>query len=177
MKQFKINKRQILIEKYLPHNFLAEKMILSCLLINSEAIELTSKTIPIKAFYFRNHQEIYRAILFMYKNKLPIDILTLTTFLQENGLLQRIGGVKVLLELINQIPNLIYLEEYIRLVKDKFLRRSLIKLGYEIINSGYITNIPLENLLNNLENELFTLTNEIKIEKLSNTAELLNDLF
>ena len=177
MKQFKINKRQILIEKYLPHNFLAEKMILSCLLINSEAIELTSKTIPIKAFYFRNHQEIYRAILFMYKNELPIDILTLTTFLQENGLLQRIGGVQVLLELINQIPNLIYLEEYIRLVKDKFLRRSLIKLGYEIINSGYITNIPLENLLNNLENELFTLTNEIQIEKLSNSAELLNDLF
>ena len=177
MKQFKINKRQILIEKYLPHNFLAEKMILSCLLINSEAIELTSRTIPTKAFYFRNHQEIYRAILFMYKNELPIDILTLTTFLQENGLLQRIGGVQVLLELINQIPNLIYLEEYIRLVKDKFLRRSLIKLGYEIINSGYITNIPLENLLNNLENELFTLTNEIQIEKLSNSAELLNDLF
>ena len=177
MKQFKINKRQILIEKYLPHNFLAEKMILSCLLISSEAIELTSKTIPIKAFYFRNHQEIYKAIIFMYKNKLPIDILTLTTFLQENGLLQSIGGVKVLLELINQIPNLIYLEEYIRLVKDKFLRRSLIKLGYEIINSGYITNIPLESLLNNLENELFSLTNKIKTEKLSNSAELLNNLF
>ena len=177
MKEFRINKRQILIEKYLPHNFLAEKMILSCLLINSEAIELTLKIIPIKAFYFKNHQEIYKTIIFMYKNKLPIDILTLTTFLQENGLLQRIGGVKVLLELINQIPNLIYLEEYIRLVKEKFLRRSLIKLGYEIINSGYITNIPLENLLNNLENELFTLTNEIKTQKLSSSAELLNSLF
>ena len=177
MKEFQINKRQILIEKYLPHNFLAEKMILSCLLINSEAIELTLKIIPIKAFYFKNHQEIYKAITFMYKNKLPIDILTLTTFLQENGLLQKVGGVKVLLELINQIPNLIYLEEYIRLVKEKFLRRSLIKLGYEIINSGYITNIPLENLLNNLENELFTLTNEIKTQKLSSSTELLNSLF
>ena len=177
MKEFRINKRQILIEKYLPHNFLAEKMILNCLLINSEAIELTLKIVPIQTFYFKNHQEIYKAIIFMYKNKLPIDILTLTTFLQENGLLQKVGGVKVLLELINQIPNLIYLEEYIRLVKEKFLRRLLIKLGYEIINSGYITNIPLENLLNNLENELFTLTNEIKTQKLSSSAELLNSLF
>jgi replicative DNA helicase len=43
--------------------------------------------------------------------------------------------------------NLVYLEEYLRLVKDKFIRRSLIKLGYEAINSGYITNIPLENML------------------------------
>jgi replicative DNA helicase len=177
MEQFRRNKRQILIEKYLPHNFLAEKMILSCLLINSEAIELTLNLIPIKAFYFKNHQEIYKAIIFMHKNKLPIDILTLTTFLQENGLLEKIGGVKVLLELINQIPNLIYLEEYIRLVKEKFLRRSLIKLGYEIINSGYITNITLESLLNNLENELSILTDELKIQKLSSSAELLNSLF
>ncbi len=129
-----IIKEQILIEKYLPHNFLAEKMILSCLIINSEAVELTIKTVPIEAFYFKNHQEIYRAIIFMYKNKLSIDILSLSTFLQENGLLQKIGGMKVLLELITQIPNLIYLQEYIRLVKDKFLRRSVIKFGYKIIN-------------------------------------------
>ena len=172
-----MNKEQILMEKYLPHNFLAEKMILSCLLVNFEAIELTIKVIPIEAFYFKNHQEIYRAILFMYKNKLSIDILSLTTFLQENGLLKKIGGIKVLLELINQIPNLIYLQEYICLVKEKFLRRSLIKFGYKIINSGYITNIPLENILSNLENELFNLTNENKIQKTISSAELLNNMF
>ena len=177
MDQSRLNKKQILIEKYLPHNFLAEKMVLSCLLINSEAIEITLETIPPEAFYFKNHREIYKAIVFMYKNKLPIDILTLTTFLQENGLLQQVGGIKVLLELINQIPNLIYLEEYLRLVKDKFLRRSLIKLGYEIINSSYITNISLENILNNLENELFTINNKIRTQKLSSSAELLNDVF
>jgi replicative DNA helicase len=177
MNQLQMKKRQILVENYLPHNFLAEKTILSCLLINSEAIELTTRTIPAEAFYFKNHQEIYKAIIFMYENKLSIDVLTLTTFLQEKGLLQKIGGIKVLLELINQIPNLIYLEEYIRLVKDKFLKRLLIKLGYEIINSGYISNMPVENILNNLENELFNLTNKIKTQKVSNNAQLLNNIF
>ena len=177
MNQFKIEKKQILVDTYLPHNFLAEKMILSCLLINSEAIELTLTTISFEVFYFKNHQEIYKAIIFMYKNKRPIDILTLNIFLQENGLLQKVGGIQVLLELINQIPNLIYLEEYIRLIKDKFLRRSLIKLGYEIINSSYITNISLETILNNLENEVFHLTNEIKTQKMFSSAQLLNDIF
>jgi replicative DNA helicase len=113
----------------------------------------------------------------MHQNKIPIDILTLTTFLQDNGLLKKIGGIKVLIELINQIPNLVYLEEYLRLVKDKFLRRSLIKLGYEAINSGYITNIPLEKTLNDFENQLFNLTNQIKIQKLSTSGELLNKIF
>jgi replicative DNA helicase len=177
MRQSKFHDEQLLIDKYLPHNFLAEKMILSCLLINSDAIELTIRTIPIDAFYFQNHQEIYKAIIFMYRNKAPIDILTLITFLQDNGLLQKIGGVKVLIELISQIPNLVYLEEYLRLVKDKFIRRSLIKLGYEAINSGYITNIPLENMLTDFENKLFNINNEIKTQKLFSSAELLNKIF
>ena len=177
MQQSRFNNEHIIINKYLPHNFLAEKVILSCLLINSEAIELTVRTLPINAFYFQNHQEIYKAIIFMYKNKIPIDILTLITFLQDNGLLQKIGGIKVLIELISQIPNLVYLEEYLKLVKDKFLRRSLIKLGYEVINSGYITNISLEKILNEFENKLFNLTNETRNQTLFSSAELLNDIF
>ena len=179
MKQtnFNTNIKQITIDQYLPHNFLAEKMILSCLLVNSEAIEITLRTIVVDVFYFKNHQEIYKAIIFMYQNNLPIDILTLITFLQDNGLLQKVGGLKVLIELLSQIPNLVHLEEYLRLVKDKFIRRSLIKLGYETMNSGYITNIPLENILNNLENKLFNITSEIKPQKLFSSAELLNEIF
>jgi replicative DNA helicase len=177
MEQFNLKNEQILIDKYLPHNFLAEKMILSCLLINSEAIEITTQTLTIDAFYFKNHQEIYKAIIFMYQNQIPVDIITLTTCLQDNGLLYKIGGVKVLMDLITQIPNLIYLEDYIRLVKDKFIRRRLIKLGYEAMNSGYTTNLSLKKILNNFENKLFNLTNEIKTQTLVSSAELLNEIF
>ena len=168
---------QLLIDKYLPHNFLAEKMILSCLLINYEAIETTLQILPPNAFYFRNHQEIYKAIIQMYENQIKVDALTLVSFLQDNGVLEKVGGVKVLIELVTQVPNLIYLEEYIRLVKDKFIRRSLIKLGYEAINSGYVTNVPLENILNDFEMKLFNLTNEMKAPKLFSSAEVLNDIF
>lgn len=169
--------QSLIVQNYLPHNFLAEKIILSCLLINYEAIELTVKTISIDTFYFKNHQEIYKAIIILYESKKPIDIITLTSFLQDNGLLKKVGGVKVLIELINQVPNLIHLEEYLKLIRDKFLRRSLIKLGYKAINSGYITNFLLENILNDFENELFNLTNEFKPQKLSTSADLIYDVF
>jgi replicative DNA helicase len=177
MEELSLTNDQILINKYLPNNFLAEKMILSCLLINYEAIEITNQTLPIDAFYFKNHQEIYKTIIFMYQNQIPVDILTLTTCLQDHGLLFKAGGVKILMELTIQIPNLVYLEDYIQLVKDKFIRRRLIKLGYASINSAYITNIPLENILNDFENKLFNLTNEMKTQTLVSSAELLNDIF
>ena len=177
MQQFYSTDSRKFINRYLPYNFLAEKMILSCLLVNSEAIDLTLQTLSIDAFYFKNHQELYRAISFMYKKKFVIDAFTLITFLQSNGLLEKIGGVKILIELLNQTPNLFYLEEYLALVKEKFIRRSLIKIGYEIINSSYITNLSLEIILNKIENKLFNLTSEIKTQRLSSSAELLNDIF
>ena len=177
MKKPFLKEQKLLVNKSLPYNFLAEKMVLSCLLINSEAIEITLKILPIEAFYFKNHQEIYRALNFMYNKKLPIDILTLIIFLQSNELLEKVGGIKVLIELISQIPNLVYLEEYLSLIKDKFIRRSLIKLGHQIVNSGYRTSLPLEKIIGEIENKLFNLTNEIKIQKLFSSAELLTDIF
>lgn len=177
MNLFNEKTERLVVDKYLPHNFLAEKIILSSLLISSKAIEITFRTVKIETFYFQNHQELYKAIIDMDKNKIQIDIITLNSFLQDNGLLDKVGGIRVLSELVNQVPNLVYLEEYIQLVNDKFIRRSLIKLGYEMINSSYITNIPLEFILNNCENELFSLNNQIKPKKISNSAELFSNLF
>jgi replicative DNA helicase len=177
MQKFEKSTRLLAVNKYLPHNFLAEKIILSSLLINIEAIELILRTVKIETFYFKNHQQLYRTIIEMYKKKLPVDIITLHSFLQDNGLLETVGGTKVLIELVNYVPNLTYLEEYISLVNDKYLRRCVIKLGYKIINSAYITNLPLETILNSLELEVFNLTNEIKTQKVYTNAELLSNIF
>lgn len=172
-----MQQKQKLINKNLPHNFLAEQMILNCLILNSETIKFTLKILPIEAFYFTNHQQIYKILKFMYKNKLFIDTLSLLLFLQENNLLKKIGGIKVLIELTNQSSNLIYLEDYIKLVKDKFLRRSIIKLGYQISNSGYITNIPLEKLLLQLDIEISDLLTQFENKSILSSAKLLNMMF
>ena len=113
MQKFEKSTGLLAVNKYLPHNFLAEKIILSSLLINIEAIELILRTVKIETFYFKNHQQLYKTIIEMYKKKLPVDIITLHSFLQDNGLLETIGGTKVLIELVNYVPNLLYLEEYI----------------------------------------------------------------
>lgn len=165
------------IKSCLPHNFLAEKMVLTCLLKNSKTLELIINNLSVEAFYFKNHQEIYKVILKMYKNQQPIDIVTLVTFLQDNGLMNKVGGLNIFLELTNQIANIVYLEEYIKLINEKFIRRSLIKLGYKTINSCYITNIPLENLLIDLEKQIFELTNQIKIEESALSMQIINKVF
>ena len=168
---------QLQIERYLPHNFLGEKIVLSSLIFNLEAVEFTIRHLAVETFYFKNHQELYKVIIFLYEKHQVIDIVTLTSFLQDNGLMEKVGGLKVLKQLIDQIPNLVYLEDYIKLLQDKFLRRTLIRLGYQIINSSYITNIPLEMLLNNIEEQLFNITNRRQNTNLLSSAELFSNVF
>jgi replicative DNA helicase len=171
------NSSKTFIQNSLPHNFLAEKMILSCILRNPETIELTRQNLVIEAFYFKNHQELYQNLLYMEENNFSIDIITVTELLQNNGAISKIGGIKVLLDLVNQSITFSYLKEYIQIVKEKFLKRCLIKFGYKVIHSGYLTNISLETNLTKIEQELFELTNEINTVPTANTAQVLNDLF
>ena len=177
MINFNINRQNQEENIYLPHNFLAEKIILNSLLVNAQSIEMIIQNLTVDSFYFKNHQEIYKAILTIYnRNQIP-DFLLLNTFLKENGLLEQIGGRSVLTELTNPIPRLTNIEDYIQLLQDKFFRRTLIKLGYQVINSAYITNLPLENILQDLELKIFNLTNDTKYSEILTTAELFHTIF
>lgn len=172
-----ITTEQTFSTKQLPSNFLAEQMLLSCLVDNLDRIETTLERLPKEAFYFRNHQEIYKAIEVMYQNQIPIDFTTLFNFLQAIGQLEKVGGGKVLIELFNKVTNVAYLEEYISLIKDKFIRRSLIQLGYELVNSSYLTTSSLEQILAETETKLLNLSTSIETNKLISSRELLSTIF
>lgn len=165
------------VQGYLPHNFIAEKNILSCLLLDTKSLETVIEQITIKMFYFKNHQEIFAAIIFLYKKKIPVDIVSIVTFLQDNGKLEKSGGIKVLVELTNKIPNFIHLNYYLVLLKEKFIRRLIIKLSYKTINSSYLTDLDISVLLSNLEQEIDSINSISKFSKSINTNQLVYKIF
>jgi len=80
-------------KKPLPHNELAERTILSAVITSTDALEIVLQALKVKTFYFKSHQEIYRTIIEMNQKNIPIDVLTLNTYLQDNGYLENIGGI------------------------------------------------------------------------------------
>lgn len=145
-------------ESVLPYNLLAEKLVLGSILTIPEAILVVSEKLPIEAFYLNRHQIIYKALLILYAEGKTIDYINLITWVQDNGFLLKIGGAKILLDLLNQINKVTNLDEYIALIYEKYLRRSLIKLGEEIIEDGYLTEIPLETIFTKIEQRFFLLS-------------------
>ena len=165
------------MEKSSIYNFLAEKAVLSILLDNPNLIEITQLGLPTEAFYFQNHQELYRSIILLYKSNNKINLPLLVSFLQDNGLINKIGGLKLLQELIEQSSDPEYLPEYLELIKDKFLRRSAIRLGYELINTSYITNINIKTAISTFEERLQLLKDQLNIDSTFNNSLILENIF
>ena len=165
----------------LPHSFTLEKTLLSCILVHCDTsfqtLEIIMEHLPIDSFYFKNHQRLYETFIKMYQQDLAIDFLTTTDYIQCYGLAKDVGGLIVISELLKEIPTLVYLMDYIHLVKQKYIRRCIIKIGLKAVDNGFIMNFPISNQLLGLDMEIRKLTADIQVKnKDLSSAELLSQV-
>jgi replicative DNA helicase len=161
----------------LPHNFFAEQAILGVLLTNSTYASIIFANLTLESFYNETHKIIYETILKIIENNCSLNITNIISKLQDEGLLQKIGGIGIISKLLNITNNINDLDFYIETLKEKHLRRKLIRLGKEIINSGYSINENIEKIILNIENELFELSDQKNIKTIYNSTELVDQLF
>ena len=166
-----------ILRKPLPNTILAERVVLGNILTNSDSLEITIRYLTIKSFYFKIHQQIYNAAIRLQQNSITVDVTTVASSLDDEGVLEEIGGIDFLIQLIQHSSDSIHLIDYINLIQDKYIRRCLIKLGYQTINSAYITNISLENILLELDNNYFEFTESRKSNNIINTSQLFSNIF
>ena len=162
----------------LPHSFTLEKTLLTCILVNSDTsfqtLEIIMEHLPIEAFYFKNHQKLYETFIKMYQEDLSIDFLTTTDYIQCNGLIKDVGGLQVISELLKEIPTLVYLMDYVRLVKQKYIRRCIIKIGLKTVDNGFIMNFSVYEQLLGIDLEIRKLMTDLQLKKKDfSSAELL----
>ena len=164
------------IETILPYNLFAEKIVLGSILTSPDSINFVSQVLPVEAFYLPIHQHIYKAALILNTNQQPVDIVTISTWLQDNNLIEEVGGLTTLNSLMEKIVSFVNLYEYTALIQDKYIRRLLICFGDEIICLGYQTNFPLEEIFNKIEKKLFKLNQKKTTRNLNTTAEILTEI-
>ena len=169
------------LKAQLPHSFTLEKTLLTCILVNCDTsfqtLEVIMEHLPVDAFYFKNHQKLYQTFIKMYQEDLSIDFLTITDYIQCHGLIQDVGGLQVISELLKEIPTLVYLMDYIRLVKQKYIRRCIIKIGLKTVDNGFVMNFSVYEQLLAIDTEIRKLMNDLQIQKKDlSSAELLRSI-
>lgn len=160
-----------------PQNVDAEQAILGGILLDPEAISRVADLLQAEAFYISAHQEIYRTALLLHAQGKPTDITTVTAWLQDNNKLEKIGGQGQIAQLVERIVSSANIDQYAQLVMDKYLRRKLVRAGTKIIEMGYETAQPLDELLDKAEQSIFSLAQDRPQSNLSPTAEILTKTF
>jgi len=116
-----------------PQNLEAEESILSaCLLYPNESLEIVSEILKPDHFYRTAHQKIFKTILYLYNNKMPVDLVTLSNRLKQDGILEEIGGGTYLASIVNEIPISVNIEEHANIIIDKAAKRLTIQKCHSI---------------------------------------------
>lgn len=142
-------------EKTMPQKIDAEQSILGSMFLSDRALQRILETINKDMFYLDSHKKIFEVIKNLADNKSPIDITTVTAELDKKKLLNQVGGVEYLTQIINSVPTAANAEEYVKIVEEKFLRRNLIEAGTEIANAGFSSTDDIGDILDDAEKKIF----------------------
>jgi len=135
-----------------------EEAVLGALMLEKDAISVVVDILNSESFYSDINKEIYTAIINLFDNSQPIDILTVTNELRNQGKLDFIGGAYVVSELTNRVASSANIEYHARVVSEKHILRELIRISSEVQNEAYDDTTDVFDLLDKTEKKLFDIT-------------------
>ena len=135
-----------------------EQAVLGALMIDNESLSDAIDSLHAEYFYVTKHQKIFEAIINLFNNTEPVDILTVAEELKRLNAFDEIGGLAYISELTNNVASASNTEFHARIIAEKFIKRSLINISRKISSDAFDDSVDIFDLLNNAEAELFTVT-------------------
>jgi replicative DNA helicase len=160
-----------------PQNLEAEEVILGGILLDPDAIGRVADVLQPEAFYLGAHREIYRTALMLHSQGKPTDLTAMGAWLADTGQLEKVGGSSRLSELVERTLSTASIDEVAKLVMDKYLRRQLIRSGNQVIRLGFDQSKPMDQVLDEAEQEIFAISQAKPSIGLTPTAEILTRTF
>ncbi|MFA6098763.1 MAG: replicative DNA helicase [Patescibacteria group bacterium] len=165
------------IEKLPPQNLEAEKSVLGSLLIDKDAIISIADILMPDDFYKDMHGDIFDAMLELFENREPIDVVSLSNKLEEKGQLETIGGRSFLASLANMVPSSSHVVNYAQIVQKKATLRRLLQVASEITSLGYQETESMESLLDKAEQRIFGVSQKYLKQNFIPIKSVLTDAF
>lgn len=119
----------------LPFSDEAEKGFLSCILQWPHLIQEAKAECPPAMFYHLPNQMLWEACIRLQERFKPVDVVSLSSYLRDNDLLERVGGSAAISELYTFIPIAAHYRFYVGTIIDKYARRQLIHHAAILIQS------------------------------------------
>lgn len=149
-----------------------EEAVLGAMMIDKKGVDDVIDILQADAFYKDAHKHIFEAIVQLFTDTQPIDLLTVSAQLKKNAKLDLAGGDFYLIQLTQKIASSAHIEFHSRIILQKYIQRSLIRISSEIIEESYDETTDVFDLLDKAESKLYEVT-QGNIKRSSETAQSL----
>lgn len=150
---------EIYFDRVPPQNLEAEQAVLGAILLQSEALITAMERVSTEDFYDKSHQLIYEAMIQLSEDNQPIDLITLTSLMQDKGQLEDIGGVSYLAKLAQAVPTAANVDYYAQIIEEKSMLRRLIRTATTIVSEGYAGGEDVSGMLSDAERKILEISN------------------
>ncbi len=146
-----------LIKRVLPHSIEAERSVVGSMIMDSEAVITASEIVTKDDFYGKQYGILFEAMVELYSDGKPIDLVTLQDKLKEKNVPPELSSVEFIRDIVASVPTSTNVKSYAGIVKDKSTLRRLIKTNEEIENMCYLGNEPVDDIMDLTEKKIFNL--------------------
>lgn len=157
-----------------PQSIPSEQAVLGSIMLRKDAIHEVEDIINPDSFYSEKHKIIFQAMLDLFLKNEPIDMLSLSTKLKEQKVLETVGGNQYLAEIVNTVPSSTNVKHYAEIVQKKYVLRSLIEAA------DYVSELAFEegddhidDVLDMAEKKIFSVVSSPKNQKFTNLKDAL----
>ncbi|EOX4258881.1 replicative DNA helicase [Vibrio cholerae] len=154
----KISDAQVDAIKVPPHSLEAEQSVIGGLLLDNERWDTVSEHVMTQDFYSRPHRLIFDGVKSILEAGKPLDLITLSEYLEQREQLEDVGGFAYLADLAKNTPSAANINAYAEIVAERALVRNLIGVANEIADAGYDPQgRNAEDLLDLAESKVFAI--------------------
>ena len=161
-----------------PQSIESEMAVLGSIMLRKDAMHEVEDMVSPDSFYAEKHKKIFQAMLDLSVKNEPIDMLSLSTKLGEQKLIEAIGGNQYLAEIVNTVPSSTNVKHYADIVQKKYVLRSLIEAA------DYVSELAFEegddhmdDILDMAEKKVFSVVSSPKNQKYVNLKDALPEAY
>lgn len=151
--------------------------MLGALLLDPDAIITVGDFLKPEDFYDPVHREVYQAIVQLHQGHEPVDFITVCSKLEQNAVIQNVGGSAFLADIAAAVPTSSHIYQYGQIVKTKAVHRRIIAAGQKIAGLGYEQERTTSDLLDEVEKTVFEVSNIFLKDKFMHIRDILDQRY
>lgn len=168
---------EVMQDRVPPQNIEAEQAVLGSIFLDAESIIEAMEYIETKDFYRRSHQLIFETMLNLNNRSEAIDVITVKDQLENQNLVEDVGGLSYLSELALAVPTAANIVHYAKIVEQKSLLRNLIQTATDIVSQGFEQGEEVESILDEAERRILEVSEKRNRSGFLSISEVLNTTF